>query len=135
MTTHDRTTPEGAARLLQHCVRGGDVEGALSCFDEEAAYVLASGQVVRGTDAIREALTGLCNMTPDLQAKRSRFIEVGEYVALVDEWELRATLPDGTPIHMVGVSSDILRRAPDGYWAYLVDNPYGASILDMSPNV
>lgn len=117
----DRTTIEGAARYFQNCVRDGDVEGALSCFDAEAVYVPTLGTVVKGTAEIRRGLEMLCGMKPNLQAKRSIALEVGDLASWVDEWTLQATLPDGTPLDMKGVSSDIMKRHPDGFWVYLVD--------------
>ena len=128
----DRTTIEGAARYFQNCVRDGDVEGALSCFDAEAVYVPTLGTVVKGTAEIRRGLEMLCGMKPNLQAKRSIALEVGDLASWVDEWTLQATLPDGTPLDMQGVSSDIMKRHPNGIWVYLVDNPYGAAALDST---
>lgn len=129
MTKFDRTTPEGGARYFQNCVRNGDLAGAVSCFDEEAVYVLANGSIAKGTAEIRASLEMLCGMKPNLQAKRSVAYIAGELAAWVDEWRLQATLPDGTALDMTGVSSDILKRQPDGTWVYLVDNPYGAAAL------
>ena len=130
MPTIDRSTPEGAARYFQHCIREGDVEGALSCFDAQAVYIPSPGAKLEGTAEIRKGLEMLCGMNPDLQAQRCLGIEVGDLASWVDEWSLRGTLPDGTVLTLTGVSSDILKRQPNGHWAYLVDNPYGAAALD-----
>ena len=129
MSNFDRSTTEGAARYFQNCVRNGDVEGALSCFDAEAVYIPTLGNVVKGTAEIRKELEMLCGMKPNLQAKRSMAFEAGDLASWVDEWTLQATLPDGTALNMKGVSSDVLKRQTDGTWVYLVDNPYGAAVL------
>ena len=129
MSNYDRSTTEGAARYFQNCVRNGDVDGALSCFDAEAIYIPTLGNVVKGTAEIRKGLETLCGMKPNLQAKRSLGLEVGDLASWVDEWTLQATLPDGTVLNMKGVSSDILKKQTDGTWVYLVDNPYGAAAL------
>ena len=129
MSNFDRSTTEGAARYFQNCVRNGDVDGALSCFDAEAVYIPTLGNVVKGTAEIRKGLERLCGMKPNLQAKRSMGFEAGDLASWVDEWTLQATLPDGTALNMKGVSSDILKRQSDGTWVYLVDNPYGAAVL------
>jgi ketosteroid isomerase-like protein len=132
MTEFDRTTPEGAARYFQNCVRSGDLAGATSCFDAEAVYIPAIGSIARGTAEIRAGLEVVCNMKPDLQARRSVAYVVGGLASWVDEWHLQATLPDGTVLNLSGVSSDILTRRPDGIWVYLVDNPYGAAALNSA---
>ena len=127
----DRTTVEGAARYFQNCVRTGDVEGALSCFDTDAIYITGPGTFVKGREQIRAALEPVCGMKPDLQAQRSADFTSGDIASWVDEWTLNATLPDGTKLDLHGVSSDILKKQPDGYWTYLVDNPYGADYLNQ----
>lgn len=125
----DRTNIEGSARYFQNCVRNGDVEGALDCFDDEAIYVTGIGTFVSGKENIRKALEQVCGLKPDLQAQRSTGFTVDNITAWVDEWTMKATLPDGTKLEMRGTSSDILKKQANGNWAYLVDNPYGAEYL------
>jgi len=128
----DRSTILGAARYFQHCIRTGDVEGALSSFHDDAVYVSQPGNVVKGKANIRTALEIVCAMRPDLQAQRSMSFETGDIAAWLDEWTLKATTPDGVALDMNGTSSDIMKRLPNGNWVYLVDNPYGAAaVLDL----
>jgi len=127
----DRTTTEGAARYFQNCIRIGDLDGAMSCFDEEAIYVTEPGNFVRGKQLIRIAIEKFCAMKPDLQAQRAAGFEIGEIASWVDEWSMKASFLDGTTIEMKGISSDILKKQADGNWAYLVDNPYGAEYLNI----
>ena len=125
----DRTTTEGSARYFQNCVRNGDVEGALSCFDPEAIYVTGPGTQITGKENIRAALAQVCALKPDLQAQRSADFITGDISGWVDEWTLKATTPDGTKLDLRGISGDVLKRQKDGNWAYLIDNPYGAAYL------
>jgi len=127
--TFDRTTTEGSARYFQHCVRNGDVEGALSCFDPDAIYVTGPGNQVTGKENIRAALAQVCALKPDLQAQRSADFIAGDIAGWVDEWTLKATAPDGTTLDLKGISGDVLRKQKDGNWAYLIDNPYGSAYL------
>jgi len=128
---YDRTTPLGAARYFQDCIRNGDVIAALDCFDEEAIYITEPGKFVKGKAQIREALEKVCSLKPDLQALRAVDFITGNIASWVDEWTMKATLPDGTIIEMRGISSDILKKQADGNWAYLVDNPYGGIYLNQ----
>jgi ketosteroid isomerase-like protein len=126
----DRTQPEASARYFQHCIRSGDVAGALSCFDADAIYVTEAGKYVQGRDAVRQALEAVAGLKPDLQAKRSAVLVTRYDIASwVDEWTLKATLPNGDKLDLTGVSSDVLKRQANGVWTYLVDNPYGAAYL------
>ena len=125
----DRSTPLGAARYFQNCVRNNNLEGALSCFDDNAIYITEPGKFVQGKAAMRPTLARICAMKPNLQAKRSAIFQLGDIASWVDEWTLKATLPDGKTLDLAGVSSDILKKQPGGIWTYLVDNPYGAGYL------
>ncbi len=127
----DRTNIEGSARYFQNCDSNGDLESALDCFDDDAVYVTGIGTFVTGKEDIRKALEQVCSLKPDLQAQRSTGFTVGDITAWVDEWTLKAILPDGTKLDMKGTSSDILKKQPNGNWAYLVDNPYGAEYLQQ----
>lgn len=128
--TFDRTTVEGAARYFQNCIRTGDIEGALNSFDDEAIYITEPGKFVKGKVEIREKLEFLCSIKPDLQALRSSQFMIDDIASWVDEWSLKAILPDGTPLNIKGTSSDVMKKQKDGTWAYLVDNPYGADYLN-----
>jgi ketosteroid isomerase-like protein len=128
----DRTQPEASARYFQHCIRSGDVAGALCCFDVNAVYVTEAGRFVQGHEAVRQALEAVAGLKPDLQAKRSAVLITSYNIASwVDEWTLKATLPNGDKLDLTGVSSDVLKRQANGVWTYLVDNPYGAAYLTL----
>ena len=126
----DRTTTEGAARYFQNCIRTANIEGALDCFTVDAIYVTAPGKFIKGKEKIREALAQVAALKPDLQAQRSAAFTIGDITAWVDEWTMKATLPDGAMLDLKGISSDILKKRSDGNWVYLVDNPYGADYLN-----
>jgi ketosteroid isomerase-like protein len=128
----DRSQPEASARYFQHCIRNGDVSGALSCFDVDAIYVTEAGKCVQGHAAVRLALEAVAGLKPALLAKRSAVLITSYDIASwVDEWTLKATLPNGERLDLAGVSSDVLKRQANGVWTYLVDNPYGAAYLTV----
>ena len=127
----DRTSIEGSARYFQNCVRNGDVENAIDCFDDRAIYVTGIGTFVTGKENIRKAIEQVCALKPDLQAQRSIGFTVDNITSWVDEWTLKAILPDGTKLNLKGTSSDILKKQTNGNWVYLVDNPYGADYLNQ----
>jgi len=45
------------------------------------------------------------------------------------KWNLKGTGPDGKPVEMNAMSSDLLRRQADGTWLIAIDNPWGTAIL------
>ncbi len=49
----------------------------------------------------------------------------GDVALVQNRWQLEGTQPDGSPIEMHGHSADVLRRASDGSWRILIDDPWG----------
>ena len=52
------TGPAGIVRQLITAINGGDVEGALALYEQDAVLVVQPGQVARGAAQLREALRG-----------------------------------------------------------------------------
>ncbi|WP_457027959.1 YybH family protein [Kitasatospora sp. P5_F3] len=50
-----------------------------------------------------------------------------EIALLVVDWTITGTGPDGSPVDLTGTATDVARRGPDGYWRYLIDNPFGTA--------
>jgi ketosteroid isomerase-like protein len=38
---------------------------------------------------------------------------------------MTGTDPDGNDVSMTGLTSDVVRRQPDGNWLFVIDNPIG----------
>ena len=54
-----------------------------------------------------------------------KVLEADGVALVVNRWNLTGTGPDGAPVEMAGVSSDVIRRQSDGTWRILVDDPWG----------
>ena len=87
------------------------------------------GQIVEGHAAIREALNGFLAMKPTLIPEKKTLVAAGDIALSVVRWTLNGTGPDGAPVRMDGVTSDVLRRQTDGRWLFVIDNPWGAGVL------
>ncbi len=83
------------------------------------------GQVVTGTRAIREALSGFLALKPKFESEFKKAFQVGEIALLFSDWTLSATDPDGNAIEMAGRTTDVARRQSDGSWLFVIDDPYG----------
>jgi len=53
-------------------------------------------------------------------------LTAGDVALVHNRWQLEGTEPDGSPVEMHGHSADVLRRASDGGWRILIDDPWGA---------
>lgn len=77
----------------------------------------------------------------DRAAANARFMELGVpievrprhvYVAddialLIVDWTIDGVDRDGAAVHISGTATDVARRASDGTWRYVIDNPFGTA--------
>ena len=118
-------TPEELPPLFAQAFSAHDLEAALALYEPEATLVPQPGQVVTGTEAIREALSGFLALKPKFESEFKKAFQVGDIALLFSDWTLSATDPDGNAIEMAGRTSDVARRQSDGSWLFVIDDPYG----------
>lgn len=122
--------PVDTVKQLINAVNQGRLEAAVTCYEAEATLVVQPGQVVTGTKALREVFAGFIAMKTTITTETHKIIQTGDVALFSSKWNATGTAPDGTPVKMGGTSSDVLRRQADGKWLIVIDNPFGAAILD-----
>ncbi len=120
-------TPAQVIELFTEAMRTGDLEGALSLYEPEAAFAPEPGTTLNGRTAIRAALERFAALEPKIDGEITKTIEADGIALVVNRWSLAGTAPDGAPVAMQGVSADVMRRQPDGAWKILVDDPWGGA--------
>jgi uncharacterized protein (TIGR02246 family) len=88
-------TPEELPQLFAQAFGAHDLEAALALYEPEAILIPQPGQVVTGTGAIREALSGFFALKPKFESEFKKAFQVGEIALLFSDWTLSATDPDG----------------------------------------
>jgi uncharacterized protein (TIGR02246 family) len=119
----DTTTPEGLMRTFTACMGRGDLDGLVELYALDAVFEPEPGVVVVGRPAIRDALAELLALRPTMHATTAQVLQGGDVALVVNDWSMRATAPDGTPVERAGHSADVVRRQPDGRWLVVVDKP------------
>jgi uncharacterized protein (TIGR02246 family) len=120
-------TPEEGPRLWAENFIAGDLDTLVALYEEDAALVAQPGEVVTGTDAIREALSGFLATQPTFNLEVRKVLDTGDIALCFSDWTLAGTGPDGEPIELAGHTSDVMRRQPDGSWRFVIDNPWGSA--------
>jgi uncharacterized protein (TIGR02246 family) len=118
-------SPEQVIELLAASLNRGDVDTALTLYEPEAAFAPQPGEEVKGVQAIRRALERFAELEPRFRGEITKVLTAGEVALVQNRWQLDGTQRDGTPVHLRGHSADVLRRAPDGGWRILIDDPWG----------
>ena len=118
--------PSELIRCFMELFNAGDLDGLIAdCYDDGIVLLLPGSDPVSGKDGVRMALEGFLAMNGKMRLLGSTQAMSGDIALSTDHWRLEPA--DGDP--MEGTTSDVLRRQSDGSWKYLIDNPFGAAVV------
>lgn len=120
------TTPEEVHSQFAEYFAAGDIDGIISLYEADAAFMPQPGQTVQGLEAIRSALGAFLALKGEFEMQPAKAIRTGDLALLYARWFIKGTGPDGNTIELRGHTSDVVRRQSDGTWLFAIDNPYGA---------
>jgi uncharacterized protein (TIGR02246 family) len=119
------TTPEQIHQCFERALAARDLDAMVDIYTDDAVIVPEAGQVLRGADAIREHLSGLLAMSPELESETTVNVRAGDTAMLRARWKMRIRTPAGEA-DITGESTEVLRLGADGVWKCVIDNPYSA---------
>lgn len=127
-------TPEDAHLLWTQFLLAGDLEGQVSLYEPDALMVEVPqpGPIVRGHAAIREGLSKLMALKPKFELNIQNILKCDDIAILYSRWTMTGTDPDGNDVSMTGLTSDVVRRQPDGSWLFVIDNPIGGEGIGVN---
>ena len=117
-------TPDDLARAFASAFNNRDLQALRSLFAADAAFAPQPGTVVSG-DSIAPALTEFLALNGPIDLAVRRTIVAGDTALIIADWSVEGVDPSGNPVHVAGTTADVARRAADGTWRYLIDNPFG----------
>lgn len=121
------TIPADVDRLFAEALSAGDLDGALTMYEDSATYVDGQGTIATGREQIRVALAELIALSPTLDCYEIDVVENGDLAIHRARWTFTGTGSDGTAIESQGRSIEVVRRQSDGTWRFVIDLPTGAS--------
>jgi uncharacterized protein (TIGR02246 family) len=113
-------------------LEAGDVDAALRLYEPDAGFVTAAGELARG-DAMRAELQAISNAKAVTKGAPIKTMIVGDLALVFVKYTGAIQLPDGKTFEADGLSTDVLRRQPDGTWLGVLDNPYGTALVEGQP--
>jgi uncharacterized protein (TIGR02246 family) len=110
-------TPREVHSLFERAFNTGDVEAILALYEPGAVFVVG-GKPVTGHDRIRAAFRVSLSSGARMKLHTQAVIESSEGLAVLHgAWSL------GPPSETQGLSTEVVRRQPDGTWMFVIDNP------------
>lgn len=118
--------------LFVEAMNKGDLDLAMSCWDENTVFQTAPGnEPVRGIPGLRSALKDFIDTKPHLTVEELHRVEADDIVLVALKWHLSGTGPDGEPLEMGAIDSNVFRRQTDGTWKILIDNPFHSAHVGL----
>ena len=122
-------TPEDLLQAFFRAFNQGELDAIMAMYEPQSCMVAESGHLAEGRAAVREAFIGALAMKSTLTPEKHKIVTANDLALSVIKWSLQGTAPDGRPVRKEGISSDVMRKQPDGRWLFVIDNPWGTGIL------
>jgi ketosteroid isomerase-like protein len=114
--------PGDLVGIFEDKFNSGDLDGLMELYEDNAVFPSEEGPLV-GKDAIRGALQAFLDTGGKIQFSGSVAFQAGDIALSHNLWKLVGDAP------MEGATAEVSRKGADGTWRYVIDNPFGAGIL------
>ncbi|MGW2106377.1 YybH family protein [Streptomyces sp. NPDC001948] len=95
-------------------------------YEPDAGFAPSPGHLVTGADRFRANREFLRLHVPIQVTPRHTYV-VGDLALLIVDFVIDGLAAHGDHVHIEGTATDVARRGPDGYWRYVIDNPFGVA--------
>ncbi|MEU2613882.1 DUF4440 domain-containing protein [Micromonospora sp. NPDC007271] len=126
------TDPTEHPAVFARAFNTGDGTILDQIYEPDALFVLPSGEPVSG-EARRAANDEFLRLGLPITVTPRRIYVQGDLALLIVDWVIDGRLPDGEHVHISATATDVARRGADGYWRYVIDNPFGIATGSGEP--
>jgi len=117
------TKPEDLNRLFLERANAGDVEGVVALYEPDAVLVVQGGQVITGTQALRQMYMQLFSTEPTFAGENRAAIRNGDLALTSTQFTTHSLDSDGKPVMMKSATTEVARCQADGTWLWVIDQP------------
>ena len=110
--------------LFRHAFNLGDVEALIALYEPNAVLVV-DGKAVTGRESIRKALESVLVRRGRMTLETRSVVESLQGLAVLHgSWVIEPPAGIGVEIATRGLSTEVVRKQPDGTWLFVIDSPY-----------
>jgi ketosteroid isomerase-like protein len=106
----------------------GDINSLVNMYEIDACFVSQEGEVIKGTENIRQILKTFININGKIESKVNGVIQTSDIAMVNTEWSFNGIGLDGKAVTITGKATDVLRRQSEDNWWILIDNPWGTNL-------
>ncbi|SPE28908.1 conserved hypothetical protein [Candidatus Sulfopaludibacter sp. SbA3] len=114
--------PAAIHALFRDAFNLGDLEGLIGLYEPDAVLVV-DGKSVIGREAMRKSLERSLARQGRMMLETRAVIESQDLAVLHGSWVVEPT-ETGAEITTCGLSTEVVRKQPDGTWLYVIDSPF-----------
>ena len=123
-------TPAEIHTLFRDAYNLGDVEALVALYEPNATLVVG-GETVSGSEEIREWIKNILKHQGRITLETLSVIESAQGIAVLHaSWVVERVTEPGVELTTRGLSTEVVRRQPNGTWLFLIDNPYTPGLQD-----
>jgi uncharacterized protein (TIGR02246 family) len=111
--------------LFRHAFNVGDVDALIALYEPNAVLVV-DGKRVIGRESIRKALESFLARRGQMTIETRAVVESPQQglAVLHGGWVVEPPKGMGAELATRGLSTEVVRKQPDGTWLFVIDNPY-----------
>lgn len=110
----------------------GDLEKVMDHYEQPSTIVFEPGVGVSDPELQRQGFRNFFALSPRFTYGGHEVFVAGNYALHIAPWTMRGTGPGGAAVNQSGLSVAVLVRQNDGTWLLVLDDPFGAQLLQRS---
>ncbi|MGQ4730157.1 MULTISPECIES: YybH family protein [Streptomyces] len=125
-SVHPTTVAAQHPYVLERAFNTFDADVVDRLYEADALFVPRPGQPTTGPGRIPAHRDFLALRVPIRVAPRHTYVS-GDLALLIVDWVVEGRAAHGGQVRIAGTATDVARRGPDGFWRYVIDNPFGTA--------
>ncbi|MFD0423541.1 YybH family protein, partial [Streptomyces parvus] len=125
-SVHPTTVASQHPYVLERAFNTFDAEVVDRLYEADALFVPRPGRPTTGPGRIPAHRDFLALRVPIRVTPRHTYV-AGDLALLIVDWVVEGRAAHGGQVRIAGTATDVARRGPDGFWRYVVDNPFGTT--------
>ena len=122
------TEPEQVIEHFCELFNSGDLDALVnSLYEDDAVFIPSPTDApVSGRGSVADSLKGFLATGGKVSVLATSAVRNGDIALTHTHWRL--DIPGAEA--MEGVTAEVVRRQSDGTWKYVIDNPWGGTVLE-----